>query len=56
VLGVDALTNNGTLIFNRSDDSTYSGIISGTGSIQNAGTGTTTLHGRHAPGGQWDAA
>ena len=37
------LVNDGMLIFNRSDASTYSGIISGTGTIQNAGTGTTTL-------------
>jgi len=46
VLGVDALTNNGTLIFSRSDASTHSGFISGTGNIQNAGTGTTTLTGQ----------
>ena len=42
VLGTD-LINNGTLIFNRSDASTYSGTISGTGAITNVGTGTTTL-------------
>jgi autotransporter-associated beta strand protein len=43
VLGVDALTNNGTLIFNRSDASTYSGIISGTGAVTKQGAGTLTL-------------
>ncbi len=40
------LVNNATLAFSRSDASTYSGIISGTGTIQNAGTGTTTLTGQ----------
>jgi fibronectin-binding autotransporter adhesin len=46
VLGVTMLNNNGTLVFNRSDDSAYSGVISGTGTIQNAGEGTTTLTGQ----------
>jgi autotransporter-associated beta strand protein len=45
VLGVDALTNNGTLIFKRSDASTYSGIISGTGAVTKQGAGTLTLTG-----------
>jgi len=45
VLGVSTLTNNGTLIFNRSDDSTYSGIISGTGAVSKLGDGTLTLSG-----------
>jgi fibronectin-binding autotransporter adhesin len=44
-LGVDALTNNGTLVFNRSDASTYSGIISGTGAVTKQGAGTLTLTG-----------
>ncbi len=44
--GTGSLANNGALVFHRSDASTYSGIISGTGSIQNAGTGTTTLTGQ----------
>jgi fibronectin-binding autotransporter adhesin len=44
--GTGGLTNNGTLIFNRFDASTYSGVISGTGTIQNDGTGTTTLTGQ----------
>ena len=48
VLGLSGLVNNGTLSFNRSDAITInaSSIISGTGSIQNAGTGTTTLTGQ----------
>jgi hypothetical protein len=45
VLGVSTLTNNGTLVFNRSDASTYSGIISGTGTVTKQGTGTLTLSG-----------
>jgi len=45
VLGVATLTNNGTLIFNRSDASTYSGIISGTGAVTKQGAGTLTLSG-----------
>jgi fibronectin-binding autotransporter adhesin len=44
VLATD-LTNNGTLVFNRSDDSTYSGIISGTGAVTKQGGGTLTLTG-----------
>jgi len=39
------LTNNGTLVFNRSDSSSCPFVISGTGTITNAGTGTTTLTG-----------
>jgi autotransporter-associated beta strand protein/T5SS/PEP-CTERM-associated repeat protein len=45
VLGVSTLTNNGTLIFNRSDAPTYSGIISGTGAVRKQGDGTLTLSG-----------
>ena len=48
VLGVLTLTNNGTLIFNRSDDSTYSGIISGTGAVTKQGGGTLTLAGNNS--------
>jgi len=43
VLSVPTLANNGTLIFNRSDASTYSGSISGTGAVTKAGNGTLTL-------------
>jgi autotransporter-associated beta strand protein len=42
---VSTLTNNGTLIFNRSDASTYSGIISGSGAVTKQGVGTLTLTG-----------
>ena len=48
VLGVSTLTNNGTLVFNRSDASTYSGIISGTGAVTNQGGGTLTLDGANS--------
>ena len=33
----------GSLIFNRSDNATYSGVFSGTGSLTQAGTGNLTL-------------
>jgi fibronectin-binding autotransporter adhesin len=51
VLGVSTLTNNGTLIFNRSDASTYSGIISGTGAVTKQGGGTLTLNGANSYSG-----
>ena len=51
VLGVSTLTNNGTLVFNRSDASTYSGVISGTGSVTKSGTGTLTLSGNNSYSG-----
>ncbi|MCX7261228.1 MAG: filamentous hemagglutinin N-terminal domain-containing protein, partial [Burkholderiales bacterium] len=35
--------NNGVLDFNRSNDLTFSGLISGTGSVSHSGAGTTTL-------------
>jgi autotransporter-associated beta strand protein len=47
VLGVDALTNNGTLIFNRSDASTYSGVLSGSGALVKQGAGTLSLAGNN---------
>ena len=37
------VTDNGALIFNRSDVSTYAGAISGTGSVLKSGTGTLTM-------------
>jgi len=38
------VTNNGQLIFDRSDVSTFVGIISGTGSVAQVGSGTTILN------------
>lgn len=43
--GTGALTNNGTLIFNRSDASTYSGVLSGSGALVKQGAGTLTISG-----------
>ena len=37
------VANNGTLAFNRNDTSTFAGMISGTGSVRQDGTGTTVL-------------
>lgn len=37
--------DNGFLVFNRSDDVTFSGIVSGSGSLEQAGKGTLTLTG-----------
>jgi autotransporter-associated beta strand protein len=37
------IVNNGTLTFNRSDNITYSGPISGTGMVNQSGTGVLTL-------------
>ncbi len=42
-LGSGSVVDNGTLIFSRSDDLTIANAISGTGSIEQAGTGTTTF-------------
>ncbi|WP_165814672.1 autotransporter domain-containing protein [Labrenzia sp. 011] len=39
------VTNNGALIFNRSDAMSYGGEISGTGSLTKSGVGTLTLTG-----------
>jgi fibronectin-binding autotransporter adhesin len=45
VLNVAALTNNGTLVFNRSDSYGYSGVISGTGVVTKQGPNTLSLSG-----------
>ncbi|MBB4571396.1 autotransporter outer membrane beta-barrel domain-containing protein [Rhizobium leucaenae] len=37
------VTNNGTLTFDRSDSSTFAGLISGSGVVNQIGTGTTIL-------------
>ena len=39
------ITDNGALIFNRSDTLTYAGVVSGTGTVTQAGAGTTILTG-----------
>jgi outer membrane autotransporter protein len=39
------ITNNSNLAFNRSDSYTYGGVVSGTGALQQNGTGTTVLTG-----------
>ena len=40
---VGNVTDNGALAFNRSDAATFSGLVSGTGSLAQIGTGTTIL-------------
>ncbi|NCY22271.1 hypothetical protein EBX31_10000, partial [bacterium] len=41
-----AITNNGALSFNQGTDGTYSGVISGSGSLVKASGGTVTLSGQ----------
>jgi fibronectin-binding autotransporter adhesin len=43
--------NNGALLFNRSDDQFFAGAISGTGTVTQVGTGTTTLTADNTYGG-----
>ncbi len=45
------VANNGTLVFNRSDSVTYAGVVSGTGSLAQAGAGTLILTGANAYSG-----
>ena len=50
--GATALTlASSTLSFNRSDASTYNGVISGAGSVRSDGTGVTTLNGANTYAG-----
>ena len=42
-----AVVNNGTLLFDRSDASSFSGAISGTGDVTSTGGGTLTLSGNN---------
>ncbi|TWD48950.1 outer membrane autotransporter protein [Agrobacterium vitis] len=42
------ITDNASLVFNRSDDVQYANIISGTGSVTKAGAGTLTLTGTNS--------
>jgi autotransporter-associated beta strand protein len=41
------VTNNGTLAFNRSDDTSYGGVISGTGALNKLGAGRLTVTGEN---------
>ncbi|MBY0427930.1 MAG: autotransporter-associated beta strand repeat-containing protein, partial [Alphaproteobacteria bacterium] len=52
MVGPVSVTSNGTLVFNRSDATTYAGNISGAGSVTIAGTGTTTFTGTNNYTGQ----
>ncbi|WP_214475545.1 autotransporter-associated beta strand repeat-containing protein, partial [Mesorhizobium sp. dw_380] len=45
------VTDNGTLIFNRSDSYTFAGTITGTGTLAQNGAGTTTLTGANTYSG-----
>lgn len=45
---VGNVTNNGTLAFNRSDDVTFGGVISGTGTVNKLNSATLTLTGANA--------
>ena len=45
------IVNNAVLAFNRSDDLTHNGIVSGTGTLEQRGTGTTTLSGNNTYSG-----
>jgi autotransporter-associated beta strand protein len=51
VLDVAALANDGTLIFNRSDASGYSGVLSGSGAVIKQGAGRLTLAGANSYSG-----
>jgi fibronectin-binding autotransporter adhesin len=45
------ITDNATLAFDRSDTATFAGIISGTGAVNQIGSGTTILTGDNTYGG-----
>lgn len=45
------ITNNAALVFNRSDDLTYAGVISGSGSMTKSGNGTLILTGENTYSG-----
>ncbi len=49
-LGSGAVADNGVLVFNRSDSSTVANAISGSGSVTQAGSGTTILTGSNSYG------
>ncbi|WP_243038757.1 autotransporter-associated beta strand repeat-containing protein [Dyella sedimenti] len=45
------ITDNAALVFNRSDSSTMAGVISGSGTVEQAGSGTTILAGANTYAG-----
>src|SRR5205085_7781881 len=47
-LGTGSVTDNATLAFNRSDTITIANLVSGTGTLVQAGTGTTILTGANS--------
>ena len=51
VLGPASLVNNGTLIFNRSNASTYSGVLSGSGAVTKEAAGLLTFAGANSYSG-----
>lgn len=51
-LGVGNTANDGSLIFNRSNAYTYSGILSGSGTLAKLGAGTLTLSGTNTHTGK----
>jgi autotransporter-associated beta strand protein/T5SS/PEP-CTERM-associated repeat protein len=46
--GTGSLANNGTVVFNRSNASTYTGVLSGSGAVAKLGTGQFTLGGANS--------
>jgi autotransporter-associated beta strand protein len=46
-----AIINNANLSFNRSDNTTHSGVVSGTGAVEQRGAGTLTLSGANTYSG-----
>ncbi|MCX7514740.1 autotransporter outer membrane beta-barrel domain-containing protein [Frateuria hangzhouensis] len=48
---VGDVTDNGALVFKRSDDVTFGGVVSGTGALVQAGMGTLTLTGTNTYAG-----
>jgi autotransporter-associated beta strand protein/T5SS/PEP-CTERM-associated repeat protein len=49
--GTGSLANNGTVVFNRSNASTYTGVLSGSGAVAKLGTGQLTLGGANSYSG-----
>jgi autotransporter-associated beta strand protein/T5SS/PEP-CTERM-associated repeat protein len=49
--GTGSLANNGTVVFNRYNASTYTGVLSGSGAVAKLGTGQLTLGGANSYSG-----